>query len=744
MKYYFLLSLVFLSFISFGQISEANEAARKHNNRIADALDVMRAYPTTGTNTYTISIAVGSVPYVPYSGPASYAVGDIWKVIIGTTNSSSICSLNINEDSAIPLKDSNGNNFAIGGLVAGTTYSFVYDGTNFKQFGDAGIEVIGENDLTVGSGLTLLEGTLTLGGVLTENIELTGTGDIGIFTTEGATFEFNTQKGDLSVGYASDIFVDTLGIYLSSADGVGTTYLNTSMPEGVSVGASGITKFNVNPYSAITATVDTFRINSPTSWSSFFKRQNSVEFGYYNPATAIDVGFATTGNGVIANYIQGDTIADVLINSGGTAITYENEAIFTEWNVKYNGISGDTYYNTGADGYGSFSLTPMNAYLSAEGEGGVDGETAYMNIDPDRMEFYSHINGGEGPNAGWSQLRLDGRFMDIQSGSNGVEFGYLGIDSTKVILFNDGGPTRNDAQLDVKSTTGITVKTGPVGGTTKFNINPYSNTTISTDSITLNTDDVYINPTNDLYINIPENKSLGMYSEATTGNYADWYINASNIYGLVQDDDDISYGEIGISGGYAFSSAFGPEGVSSVETRDNEVVIKSDAGTPETTVTVNSTEVTIATDSITFSADRLYIDPPDTNFFIMVPEGKEFDIYSEEDADNYGNFWVQDDNVHLLVQQPNNTYSEMGAYGTNNFLAASGPDGISTIQMYDDEITLGNDGGTPASEIEIKATTITVAPPAGGFIIFTTLPTTCVGAPSGALWNDANDIKICP
>jgi hypothetical protein len=416
MKNWLLLPLLFLSFISFGQISEANELARKHNARIADALDVMRAFPAVGTNAYTISVATGTLPYVPYAGPATYAPGDVWRITIGVANTSTSCSLTVNSEAAIPLKDPGGNNFGVGSLIAGATYVFVYNGTYFTQLGGDGsaIEVIPEGTVTASNGITLAGGNMELGGELTEITSVT----------------FND--------------VNHLEIYGEGA----------------------------------------------TEWTNASFRETAIALN--------------------AEKLDGTTTAEVRV---------EKDEITTQ--VATN--SGDN---------STITQTPVS------------------------IETYI-------------------------------------TDGSELLLTRE-----------------------------------YTN--INTDSLALSTNMITVNPTgSSTWLYVPENKTFGIHSETTAGGYTDFYVVDNQIENIVESNDGLFLGEATIAPGYTIVLAAGTDGQSYVETVDNAVVIKSDGGTPETTVTV-----------------------------------------------------------------------------------------------------------TP--------TTVTVAPPVGGFIIFTTLPTSCSGAPSGALWNDSNTIKICP
>jgi len=196
--------IIFLlaSFSSFGQIDETNNIVRNNTlspARVANALDIMKAFTTTGTDTYAISVTVGS--YTPYQGGLTYTTGDIFKITIGTTNTSGTTSLNVNTDGAIPLKDAEGNNFGVGDLVSGSTYVFRYNGTNFLQIGVSGGGGGAGTVTSIGTTSPITGGTIT------------GTGTIGINdaaadgTTKGAaTFtaaDFNATSGNISIDYTN-------------------------------------------------------------------------------------------------------------------------------------------------------------------------------------------------------------------------------------------------------------------------------------------------------------------------------------------------------------------------------------------------------------------------------------------------------------------------------------------------------------------------------------------------------------
>jgi hypothetical protein len=138
-RYLILLFALAISLTSFGQIDETNNIVRNNTlspARVANALDILKVFSTTGTDTYAISVTVGS--HSPYAGGLTYTTGDIFKIKIGNTNTSGTTSLNVNTDGAIPLKDAEGNNFGIGDLAANSIHAFYYDGTNFREISGSG------------------------------------------------------------------------------------------------------------------------------------------------------------------------------------------------------------------------------------------------------------------------------------------------------------------------------------------------------------------------------------------------------------------------------------------------------------------------------------------------------------------------------------------------------------------------------------------------------------------------------
>jgi hypothetical protein len=149
MKHIILSILILLSFCGYGQNTESQNLTlinivRNQTlspARVANALDalnyskqgILQAFTAAGTDTYTVT------------GPAAisaYADGQI--VIVTFTNANTgAATLNINSIGAAALKDNEGTALSAGALVAGGTYMFKHNGTNFWMVGASGSSVGG-------------------------------------------------------------------------------------------------------------------------------------------------------------------------------------------------------------------------------------------------------------------------------------------------------------------------------------------------------------------------------------------------------------------------------------------------------------------------------------------------------------------------------------------------------------------------------------------------------------------------
>jgi hypothetical protein len=153
-RYLILLFALAISLTSYGQNTEAQNLTLINvvrNNtlspaRVANALDalnyskqgILQAYTASGTDTYAVTGPVAIT---------AYASGQI--VIVTFTNANTGAStLNINSTGAVALKDNEGNALASGALVAGGTYIFKHNGTDFWMVGASG----GGGSGTVNSG----------------------------------------------------------------------------------------------------------------------------------------------------------------------------------------------------------------------------------------------------------------------------------------------------------------------------------------------------------------------------------------------------------------------------------------------------------------------------------------------------------------------------------------------------------------------------------------------------------------
>lgn len=135
MKKIIFLFLTLISLASYGQVYETNNIVRNNTlspARVANALDVMKPYVASGTDTYAISPGMSI-----YAGGNTYTTGDIWIVTFTNANTGA-ATLNVNSDGAIDIRDNSGAALESGDLVAGGTYILRYNGTHFRIVGDKG------------------------------------------------------------------------------------------------------------------------------------------------------------------------------------------------------------------------------------------------------------------------------------------------------------------------------------------------------------------------------------------------------------------------------------------------------------------------------------------------------------------------------------------------------------------------------------------------------------------------------
>jgi hypothetical protein len=246
MKHLILSILILLSFCGYGQNTESQNLTlinivRNQTlspARVANALDalnyskqgILQAFTAAGTDTYTVT------------GPTAitaYASGQI--VIVTFTNANTgAATLNINSIGAAALKDNEGSALSAGALVAGGTYMFKHNGTNFWMVGASGGGVGGTGTVEsvtgdgvdntdpdnpvltfptpaeIGAQETLVSGT----NIKTVNGNaLPGTGDIDLIDdaivngetkapSQNAVYDANALKADLAgATFSGDVIV---------------------------------------------------------------------------------------------------------------------------------------------------------------------------------------------------------------------------------------------------------------------------------------------------------------------------------------------------------------------------------------------------------------------------------------------------------------------------------------------------------------------------------------------------------
>jgi hypothetical protein len=139
MKHLLIFFLSILSLSSFAQVPALDDIVRNNTltpAKVANALDASIVFTASGTNTYTINPGLGI-----YSGTATYASGDVFKVTFSNTNSSTTTSLNVNSEGAISMKDASGSDLAVSSIKVGSAYLLYYNGTHFRVLNMGGSSV---------------------------------------------------------------------------------------------------------------------------------------------------------------------------------------------------------------------------------------------------------------------------------------------------------------------------------------------------------------------------------------------------------------------------------------------------------------------------------------------------------------------------------------------------------------------------------------------------------------------------
>jgi YD repeat-containing protein len=362
MKKIFLVILLFLAWsTSFCQLKETNDEVRNKGItswRIANALDVAKPYTTTGTNTYAISVTFTNPTYNPYSGGSTYETGDAWTIIIGTTNTSTTTSLNVNTEGVIPLKDAQGNDFAVGGLPSGSTHKFVFDGTNLKEVSASTLDLI--DDAIVNGETTKAptqnavfdanalkqDALVSATNIKTINgSSVLGAGDLVVTTSPGGAdtqVQYNdagSLNGEADMAYnetTNTLTVDNLAVDTEIYDGTGwngdlTVPTKDAVRDKFETLAGGGTVSNITTTSPITG--------GPITTTGTIAIDNAAADGTTKGAasfTAADFN-ATTGN-ISLDYTNAQTasgsLKGFLTSADWTTFNSKQDALVSATNIK--------------------------------------------------------------------------------------------------------------------------------------------------------------------------------------------------------------------------------------------------------------------------------------------------------------------------------------------------------------------------------------------------------------------------
>jgi hypothetical protein len=334
-RFLILIFALAISLTSYGQNTEAQNLTLINvvrNNtlspaRVANALDalnyskqgILQAYTASGTDTYAVTGPVAIT---------AYASGQI--VFVTFTNANTGAStLNINSTGAVALKDNEGNALSAGALIAGGSYIFKHNGTDFWMVGASGGGGAGTpggadtyvqyNDASAFGGeadMAYNETTNTLTvdvvAVDTEAYDATGwNGDLSVPTKDAVRDKIEDITGTDLIGKVDEETFATL------TDGTSVTWdcNNRQLPLGkltstqsftidmtnVKSGSQGTLKLIKNTASDVTLTFDTSFTN---------KQLNSTLLTYtFSAASGTEYFLTWIAEGTNIEWIIGDIAA---------------------------------------------------------------------------------------------------------------------------------------------------------------------------------------------------------------------------------------------------------------------------------------------------------------------------------------------------------------------------------------------------------------------------------------------------
>ncbi len=216
-----LFALLLISSFASAQVPALNEIVATSTPsaaKIAAMTKAMQVYNATGTDDYTVSISVFGL----YSGSATYAEGDIFKIIFPNTNTTADVTINISSEG---VKDVIG--FGVGDIEVGKPYELYYNGTSFIVMNNGGggggsgaawgsitgtlssqTDLQSALDVKTPTSRTIsTTAPLSGGGDLSSNRTLTITNAAADGSTKGAASftanDFDATSGNISIDYAN-------------------------------------------------------------------------------------------------------------------------------------------------------------------------------------------------------------------------------------------------------------------------------------------------------------------------------------------------------------------------------------------------------------------------------------------------------------------------------------------------------------------------------------------------------------